>query len=105
MTSTIAGTFSTSANGIGAGLFDQQSGVLVVPSSGRVVINASPLDTNNKIRLQTSTDNGVTWSSVSTFTTDQVDNVTTPTPGHQRRLVVVAMEAGKTIHYKMTAES
>lgn len=100
----LAGTFATGADVAGVG--DQQSGVLEIPSGvANVVINTLGVDTNNRLRVQKSTDSGSTWSNVSTFTTDQVNTVVGVTKGEQYRFITFVMQANHDLRYKASLES
>jgi hypothetical protein len=105
MTATVAGSFTTAADTAGDG--DMQSGVLVIAStvSGNASLTVTGLDSNNKVRLQRSTDNGASWTNQSILNADTINQSTAVTPGHQYRLSVLIMQALKTIAYKMTLES
>lgn len=105
MTATVSGTFATGNNT--AGLGDQQSGVLDMPStaSGNIKLTTIGLDANNSIRLQKSLDNGSSWSTITDFNSDQTGTTQAANPGTQWRLVTVAMQADHTIQYTATVES
>lgn len=105
MTQTVAGTFATGADAVGLG--DQQSGVLVCGStvSGQATLNTSALDTNNKIRMQKSVDNGATWTTVANLTTTQVNATISVLPGEQYRLITIALLPYAQVNYKATLES
>lgn len=105
MSACVSGTFSTGANV--AGLGDQQSDILDVPLTSGALASLSTvgLDANNRVRLQKSVDSGNTWTTISNLSGD-VTNATNAAAGNtQWRLITVAMQANRTISYKLSAES
>lgn len=107
MTTSLArGTFATGNNV--AGLADQQSGVLSVPylTGGNIFVSvAGDVDASNSVRLQKSTNSGTSWATVATYNSAQTNAAVAVAQGEQYRLITVVMQALKTIHYKLTAES
>lgn len=74
--------------------------------AGAMKLTTSGLDANNRIKTQRSDDNGQTWTDVTTYNADQAATaITDNAAGRQYRLALVAMQAGKTITYKLSKES
>lgn len=74
-------------------------------NQGTFKLTTSGLDVNNTVKTQKSTDNGATWTDVTTYNADQAATVITPGANEQYRLVAVLMQALKTIAYKMSREN
>ena len=104
MTATVAGSFNTGSNV--AGIADQQSGVLVIQTSTTTAkLTLSGLDANNRVKSQKSTNNGSTWADQTTYNADQSAVGVTVAAGEHWRLQTVAMQAIRTINFKLSAES
>jgi hypothetical protein len=101
---TIAGSFTSgTAHSANTTAGQQISGRL---QAGSMKLTLTGLDANNSVKTQRSDDNGNTWTDVTTYTADQAAvAVTDATLGRQYQLVLVKIQAGKTITYKMTKES
>ena len=73
-------------------------------------VDIAGLDASNTVKLQKSSDNGITWADVTTYSSDQAKTVITEsaTRNAQHRLLCLAKQAigtnGKDIKYKMTRE-
>lgn len=100
----IAGTFATGSQAI-SNPWSQASAVLVIPTGvTSAKFNASPVDTNNRIRLYKSTDNGLTWNSQANYTSNQVNTVLTVAAGEHWIATPPVMQAVKSINYKLSVE-
>ncbi len=104
----IAGAFTSAS----APNRSQISDVLVVPSpvppdSTRIgLLNISgELSASNTVTVQYTPDNGLTWVTIgSAFTSAQTNLQLAMMPTRQYRLVCDMQQAGKTIHYSLSAE-
>lgn len=102
----IAGTFNAGQTAH-PGSLNQQSGVLMIPSGATSAkLNMSGgLDANNRARTQKSTDNGVSWSNITTYSADQVNTAVTVAHGEHWRIMAVDLQANRVINYKFSVES
>jgi hypothetical protein len=107
MTTVLArGTFATGANAAGLGDQQSESALVGFQSSGVGTIAISgDIDASNTVRLQKRTTPGGAFSTVQTY-----NAVTTPTnvsvaAGEEYRVITVAMQPFKAIHYKFSLES
>lgn len=101
--SIIAGTM-TSGQSVNIGI---ASGVMVVPTnttSAKLTLGGA-INASNTVKTQKSTDNGLTWADQVTYNSAQSDAAVTVVPGEHWRIVSVAMQAFKSIDYKLTCES
>lgn len=101
---TIAGSFTSgTAHSANVSAGHQVSARL---QAGAMKLTLTGLDANNSVKTQRSDDNGVTWTDVTTYVADQAAVVVTDnTLGRQYQLVLVKIQAGKVIAYKLTKES
>lgn len=72
---------------------------------GTFKLSTVGLDVNNTVKTQKSTDNGATWTDVTTYNAEQTNTVITPAAGEQYRLTCVLLQALKQIQYKMSREN
>lgn len=73
---------------------------------GAMKLTLTGLDASNTVKTQRSDNNGISWTDVTTYNSDQAAvAVTDATANRQYRLALVAMQAGKTITYKLSKES
>jgi hypothetical protein len=109
MSQKIAGTFAGSAGTNTAG---QTSDVLMLPTGMtdlRLTVTGD-VDANNQVRLQRSTSNGAAWSTAHTASS-AVSNASLVGLGltvdvfQQWRVLSLTSQAGKTIHYSLSAEN
>jgi len=100
----IAGTFAASYAISTIGALTSQ--ILMIPSGvTQAKLYLTGLDINNKVRMQKSTDNGVTWVNQTLYNSDQSGTVLTVAHGEHWRASVPDMEAGKSMAYKLSVES
>lgn len=99
---------SVTADGLPhAGSLNQQSGVLMIPfgiTSAKLNMWGG-LDGSNRMRTQKSTDNGVSWSNVTTYNADQTNVSVTVAHGEHWRIMSVDCAAYKTLYYKLSVEN
>lgn len=91
----VQGTFTCPAEP--SAVMDENQGTFKLTTVG--------LDVNNTIKSQKSTDNGASWTDVTTYNAEQTNLVVTPAAGEQFRLVNVLLQALKQVQYKMSRES
>lgn len=99
----VSGTFAN-----GQSVFNgNPSGALVIPS-GKTAFKLTlggDIDGANTVKAQSSGNNGLTWADGDTYNSAQVDTSVAAVAGTHWRLVTVAGQANKVIHYKMSVES
>lgn len=103
MPQTIAGTFAaTVAPAVGL-----TSDILVVPTgvtTARLNLSGA-IDTNNRVHVQKSTDNGRTWTTQNNLATVQSNFGITVAAGEHWRCLQATGQTQKTIQYSLSAES
>lgn len=102
----IAGTFNAGPTAQ-PGALNQQSGVLMIPSgTTSAKLNMSGgLDGSNRMRTQKSTDNGVSWTNITTYSADQVNTAVTVAHGEHWRIMAVDCAANRSLYYKLSVEA
>lgn len=76
-------------------------------NQGTFKLTATGLDASNTVKTQKSTDNGSSWTDVTTYNSDQASTVITPGSNEQFRLTSVLLQvaSNKQIAYKLSRES
>lgn len=76
-----------------------------IESFGGFRLFARGLDANNTIRLERSTTDGQSWSTVTTYNSDQnATAITETTVNGKHRLVCATKQDGTNVRFKMTTE-
>lgn len=103
MSQDVKGTF-TSAGSVGVGAL---SADLLIPS-GCVVMYlslAGTIDASNTAKTQKSTDQGASWSDVTTYNSAQSLTPVTVATGERWRFALVTQQASKDMRYALSAQS
>ena len=106
MSSTVIGTFVKAGEASATIASFSESGAF----QPGFTIDIIGLDASNTVKLQKSTDHGLTWSDVSTLNSEQIKQVITEATDKnaKHRLICLAKQAvatlGTVIKYKMTRE-
>lgn len=103
MSGLVAGTF---ANG-GSVAVGMRSEPLVIPTDCTVMYLTlgGAIDASNTVKTRKSTNNGLTWSDVTTYNSAQNGTAVTVAGGEQWIVETVAGQALKEISYKLSCES
>lgn len=82
-----------------------QPTAVIDANQGPFLVETSGVTAANSIKSQKSTNNGVTWTDVSTYITDIVRVTITPGVDESYRFIAVSMQANKQVRIKATRES
>lgn len=103
MSQSVSGTFANGQS-VGVGI---ASDVLVIPSgvtAMRLTLGGA-IDASNTVKTRKSTNNGLTFSDVTTYNSAQNGTAITVADGEQWIVETVAGQALKEISYKLSCES
>lgn len=72
---------------------------------GQFLFNTEGCNASNTLKTQKSTNNGASWTDVTTFNSEQIGTVITPAAGEQYRVVPVSLQSFREIRFKMSREN
>jgi hypothetical protein len=98
----IAGTFATGSAPVGAGGLESDACV-IHSSCSQMRLTLQGANASNSVRTQRRTTPGGAWVNQTTYTANQQQLGIVVTPGHEWRLSVIALQAGREIRYELDA--